>query len=231
MNNSALAKQLTPRDIDILLWIGRAGIGSLDQVAKRFWAGRSRQTAAGRMRWLVKAGYLEMHSCNVRTQGELVFCITEQGYRKFGSSQRERLQVGLPTPAEIKQQLMAQDTFLVLETQIRRAGGRLVEWQSERELRAELRRDRAKAQQPQHPRRALSPLDIPDARVIITTSQGDVEILYVEIDGAYYGKMLCEKAKCLAKRGQQIVWICTQERAGYVEKAVAGYPNIQVLII
>lgn len=228
MRSRALAKQLTPRDTELILWIGRAGVASLDQVARRFWAGRSLQTAEGRLRRLVRAGYLERHSCNIRRVGEPVFCLTEQGYREFGTAYRERLQVGLPTHLEMKQQLMAQDAYLLLDAQIQREGSRLVEWRSERELRAEFRRRNAATRRKGE---LWSPLDIPDAQATVITGQGQEELLYIEIDGAYYGKMLCEKAKCLAGSGHRVVWVCTQERAPYVEKALACYPNIQVLLI
>lgn len=228
MRNPPLAKRLTPRDAHILLWIGLAGIASQDQVARRFWGGKSRRTADERMRRLVRSGYLEMHGCSVRTPGEPVFCITEQAYREFGSAQRERLQVGLPSPSEIRQQLMAQDAYLLLEANIVRDGSRLVDWRPERELRAEFQLAHSPTQQRKW---ASPPADIPDAQVTIITGQGEVKTLYVEIDGVYYGKMLCEKAKCLGKSEHNVVWVCTQERAGYVEKAVAGYPNIQVLVI
>ncbi len=225
---SAQAKQLTPRDTAILQWVGQAGIASLDQVARRFWSGRSLQTGLRRMRRLVRAGYLEMHFCNVRRPGEVVFCMAEWGYRQFSSAQRERLQVGLPAPAEIAQQLLAQDAYIEIEAQVRREGGRLVGWRSERELRAEFVRSRSN---PQQRERALSTMSIPDAQAMIITAHGEMEIIDIEVDGAYYGKMFWQKAKRLSESGHQVVWVCTQARASYVQKAVTDYPNIRILLV
>ncbi len=228
MRHQATAKQLTARDIEILLWIGRAGVASLDQVARHFWAGRSEMTAMERMRRLVKAGYLEMHSCNMRTPGERVFALSEQGYMHFGSAQRERLQVGLPALPEMRQQLMAQDAYLALQARIIGEGRKLVDWWTERELRARLKR-----RGPTDMRReeARFPVEIPDAEAVIVNTHGEVEILYVEIDGAYYGKMLWQKASGLSKSGHQVVWVCTQARTERIRQAVAGFRNIQVLSI
>ena len=136
--------------------------------------------------------------------------------------------MGLPSLAEIRQQLMAQDVRTVIEREIHESGGQVVEWQYERHLRAELRRKLARARGRV---REQMPVDIPDARATICTATGSVELLDIEVDGAYYGKMLCQKAKCLSKSGRQVVWVCSAERAGYLQEALAGYPNIRVLAV
>lgn len=225
---------MTVRDRNILFWTGQAGIASLDQLARRFWAGKSEQTALDRLRQLVRAGYLEMHVCDVRRPGETVYTLSEKGYMQFGYAYRERLHIGLPVQAEIKQQLLAQEAYLKLDAQVRQEGGKLVEWKSERELRAESRRAQITAR---HNRVRLSPsplmssMEIPDAQVVISTARGDNEILDIEIGGSYYGNMLWEKATRLGRSERQIIWVCTQQRAEYVQTAVASYPNILVLVV
>src|SRR5690242_14045350 len=99
-------KQLTDRDMSVLEWAGRAGIAAMDQVANRFWPQRSLRTAEERVRRLARAGYLEVHTCDLRRPGEMVVCLTEAGRNLFDPVLRERLQVDLPSPAEVRQQLM-----------------------------------------------------------------------------------------------------------------------------
>ena len=228
MSNPPPVVQLTERDLAILQWVGQAGIATVDQVAKRFWMGRTVATARGRVRQLIRAGYLDAHACNVRRSGEAVLCLTAAAYGLFSPAQRERLHMGLPAPAEIKQQLTAQDAYIQLDAQVQDSGGRLVEWRYERELRAEATSKHQKARGRQG--YGLSS-DISDARATVITSEGVVETLYVEIDGAYYGTMLCEKARRAANSGERYIWVCTQERAEYLRKALAGYSNINVLVV
>lgn len=228
MVRSTAARQLTARDRTILEWIGRAGIASFDQLWRRYWAGRSQQTAMARLSQLARAEYLQMHICDVRRPGERVFTITEAGCRQLCAGRGHKLLVGLPPHSEIRQQLLAQDAYIALEAQVQEEGGVMLEWRSERQLRAKLLRTRHSAKLS---RGALAPMSIPDAQVEILPTIGEHQILYVEIDGAYYGKMLWQKAKCLAETGQQIVWVCTPNRADYVRQAVASYPNIQVLCV
>ncbi len=228
---------MTARDRNILFWTGQAGIASLDQLARHFWAGKSKHTALDRLRQLVRAGYLEMHVCDVRIPGETVYTLSEKGYMQFGYAYRERLHIGLPAPAEIKQQLLAQEAYLMLEAQVSQQGGKLVEWKSERELRAEFRRAQVTVRHnrvrlsPSSPELMMSPVEIPDAQLVISTARGEHEILDIEIDGSYYGNMLWEKAARLGRSEHRIIWICTEQRAEYVQAAVANYPNITVLVV
>jgi hypothetical protein len=210
------------------MWIGQAGVASLDQLARRFWPGKRPGTASDRLRRLVQAGYLEMQVWDGRQPGERIFALTHKGYMQLGSASREQLHVGFPAPAGITQQLLAQDAYLWLEAQVRERAGQLTSWKSERELRAEFLRAEHIARRSG---KLTSSVEIPDAQATIMTAQGEEQILYIEIDGAYYGKMLWQKAKGLAKSGQQVLWVCTKARANYVRKAVAEYPNIQVLSI
>jgi hypothetical protein len=219
--------QLTTRDLDILRWIGQGGVASLDQVARRFWEGKQPETALTRLRQLVKGGYLEAHVCDALRPGELVFTLTQRGRLEFDPSWRERLQIGLPSAGEIRQQLLAQDAYLALEAWAREQGAELVSWSSEREMRASFHRTRRSSIRRS---RQVTAHDIADAQAVVLTADGERLLLDIEIDGAYYGKMLKDKAARLGKSGRTVIWVCTQEREASIRRATNDYPNILVLV-
>jgi hypothetical protein len=222
------AGYLTRRDLHILHWVGLGGLASLDQLARRFWPSMQASAALDRLRQLVKGGYLAMHRCDEWTAGERVFCLTKRGAQQFEPWVREQLYCGLPPAGEIKQQLLAQEAYLRLEAQVHIEGGRIVEWLPERRLRASLMSARYRAKQSGA---RLSQVSIPDAQVEIVSAKGERQLFYVEIDGAYYGRMLRQKAYALQESGHRVVWVCTKGRAGYIGRAVAPYRNIEVLCV
>jgi hypothetical protein len=224
------ARRITERDREILRWTGQGGIASLSQLARRFWPCCAEETALDRLRQLVKADYLAMYVWDQGTglseYERRLFTLTERGFLLFSPAERLLFYTSPPSPAEVRQQLLAQEAYLELETQARSRGARLLGWKSERVLRGELRQRRHRAQPQGHP---PLPRDIPDAEVTILTASGERQILYIEMDGAYYGKMLWQKADNLGKAGYQVLWVCTEARAKYIQEAVARYPNIRVL--
>lgn len=233
--------RLTERDLEVLRWVGQGGVASLGQIACRFWPGKRAQTALDRVRQLVKAGYLEIHvydaggtwgignEDNERdANNERVFTLTEGGSLLFSPSERQLFYIDLPSLAEVRQQILAQEAYIRLEAQLSEQGAELVGWKSERVIRAGTltlyRRDRQQMHTPMQ-------LDIPDAEATVRMAGGELQILCIEVDGAYYGKMLCQKAASLAKAGHPVIWVCTQARACCVQQAIAEYPNIQLLIL
>lgn len=222
------ASQLTVRDRDILYWVGSGGIASLEQLARRFWPAKRIVTAHDRLRQLVKSGYLEMHVCDARSPGERVFSLTQAGAQQLAPELQRHLYIGLPSIAELRQQLLAQEAYLKLDAQAREQGGQLVDWQSERQLRAEVLRTQRLLK---HSGQPVFQAEIPDARAVIAFPHKQHEVLYIEMDGAYYGKILCQKAISFAASGQKVIWVCTEARVKYVQEAVANYPNIEALCV
>jgi hypothetical protein len=222
------AHQLTDRDRAILCWIGQAGIATVDQVARFAWPGRSMETARDRLRRLVKAGYLQQTTCDARQPGEPVYTLTRAGWLMFPRQERERLRIGLPLPYERMQQLLSQEAYLRLAAEAQFAGGTLVAWRSERELRGDLREPgHTPAPIGQHP-----PLEeIPDGQAVITNADGTIMTFDVEIDGQYYGRMLLQKAQHYGQGGHPTIWVCTAKRAPIVQRATRAYPNIRVLVV
>lgn len=221
-------RRLTTRDCEILHWIGQGGVANLSQVARRFWPGKQVDTALDRLRQLVKAGYLRMDVCDAQALGGRIFTLTKEGSLLFDPPLRESFYNGLLGVAEIGQQILAQEAYLNLEAWALERGSQLIEWKSERTLRAEFLRAQARSGR----RKGVHTTgEIPDARAVFITTCGGREIVDIEIDGVYYGKMLCQKAEYLSKSGHQVVWVCTKARAGYIRRAVGGYPNIRVAVL
>lgn len=223
--------RLTERDREILRWTGQGGVATLDQLARRFWLGAQTQTTMDRLRQLVKAGYIEVHFCDARCSGEQVFTLTEKGASLLEPALRKHLCTGLPPVAEIKQQLLAQDAYLKLVELTHEESSELVEWHPERQLRAGALRRYAKLRRGTLP---LMSIEIPDAKAVVITRHGERETLYIEIDGAYYGKMLQHKASYLASLagpGCRVIWVCTSDRVRQVQAVVAQYPSIEVLCV
>jgi hypothetical protein len=222
------ARHLTPRDRQILGWVGQAGLASLDQLARFGWAGRCLRTAQDRLTQLVKAGYLQVTTCDARQPGERVYTLTRQGRLQFPAAERERLQVGLPPPQERQQQLLAQDAYLRLATEAAAAGGALIYWRTERELRGAFRRAQQQAARAGQPPPTG---EIPDGQAVFTTATGQIEEIDVEIDGQYYGRMLHTKAARFGQGGRPTLWVCTAARARAVTRATQDYPNIQLVVL
>lgn len=228
MTRRHAARRLTPRDLTVLHWIGQAGIAALDQVARFGWAGRRVYSVQDRLNQLVKAGYLQSTTCDARQPGEQVYALTQAGWRLFTPQEREQLRIGLPAVKERKQQLLAQEAYLRLAAEARAAGGMLVAWRSERDLRGEVRRgQQATAHAPDSPVAD----EIADGQAVIATADGTTQEVDVEIDGQYYGRMLRQKAAAFGQGGRPTIWVCTANRARAVQQATRPYANIRVLVV
>jgi hypothetical protein len=209
-------------------WVGRAGIAAETQIHRGFWAGRNIQTTRDRLAQLVRAGYLEQTTCDARGKEEVVYTLTHRGRRQFTAAEREQLQVGLPPLKARQQQLLAQEAYLHLAAEARRAGGMLREWRPERELRAEFRR----AQQAAVHRHQPAPTwEIADGQAVIVDADGFVREIDIEIDGQYYGQMLRSKAARFGAGGRPILWACTANRVQTVSEAIEPYGNIHILAL
>jgi DNA-binding PadR family transcriptional regulator len=222
------ARRLTDRDYAILRWIGQAGIAAEEQLQRRFWTGRSRETAQGRLTQLVKAGYLEQTTCDARGQEEVVYALTRQGHRQFAVAERALLQVGLPPLKARQQQLLAQEAYIRLDAEARAAGGRVHEWRSERVLRSEFRRAQQAAIRWGQPPPTW---EIADGQVVIVTADGLIQEIDIEIDGQYYGRMLRSKAARFGAGGRPTLWVCTANRVHAVSAAIEPYSNIRILAV
>ena len=244
MPSKPKAKILTERDRQILQFVGQGGVARLDQLRRRHWPDAQEQTAHDRLDQLVKAGWLESQYCDQARDynSGLVFTLTDKGAAHFTAAERKRFIIGLPTDREIHQQLVGQDTRLVLEQRLAERGQRLLQWKSERELRSEFYSDQARYNR-KHGRAWNTPAprytgrpradDLYDAQALIEGSDGQERQLGIEIDGQYYGKMLAAKiASFTARPDQPIIWATTSRlRAERIAQATADFSHIEVLLI
>lgn len=227
------AKTLTERDHQVLRWVGQGGVAGLGQLHRRFWPQAKERTAQERLNQLVAAGYMERQYTNTRRPGETVYGLCRKGAAMFSKLEQTRLTVGLPNRQEMKQQLLAQATRLILEQKQAERGGKLVEWLNEHRLRSLQRREQIASGES-----ISAPLefeDIADAQAILTDEHGETSCLDIEIDGQYYGQMLKNKIASLASSGRPILWVTNggSGRARRIELEIAGAKasNIEVLVI
>jgi len=253
--NKAKVKKVMPRDLGLIKFVGQGGVSSLPQLHQVFTKLSDRpttqeRTCRERLAQLEKTGYLQSQFVDVRTRGELVFTMTEEGAKLFSKVERKRFIMSLPNHSELKQQLVGQDTRLVLEESLAKEGYRLVDWQHERELRS--RQKQTGKQQagggssPPVPTSAYrgssrkkkkTEMDIGDARAVFVNSQGKDLTLEIEVDGQYYGKMLKNKLTYFANSGKETIWATdSTKRAAHVKELIDSEEfgpakNIRVLVV
>ncbi len=79
------------------------------------------------------------------------------------------------------------------------AGGQVLDWWSERELRVEYNRLVARARQHGGPKPGY---ELADARVLFAAADGSRHSIEIEVDGQYYGQMLRRKATAFGRSGR-----------------------------
>jgi hypothetical protein len=133
--------------------------------------------------------------------------------------------VGWPARSEYNHLILAQETRLLLEQELTADGGRVVCWRSERLLRHLYTPFMAPDSDPPG-------YEIPDAQIEWQTTPGAaVETADIEVDGAYYGRMLVQKAAHYGATQRPVLWACTPKRAALVEQAIAPYTNIRLFVL
>ncbi len=108
------------------------------------------------------------------------------------------------------------------------AGGKLLVWKNEREL----RRDVFRARYGKPDWGVLD--DIADARILIQTRPGTLPIeVDIEIDGQYYGVMLQKKIQSLSRSSYKVIYITSPGRAKHISSELerARAANISLMII
>jgi hypothetical protein len=213
----------TERDLAILSFTGKAGIVSLGQLHHRFWPEALESTARSRLKLLERAGWITGHRLDARQPGEHVFTITAKGAREnFTRPERDRFIIGLPLKSELKHLLYAQDARLLLKNALAARGFILMEWQNEREIRAE---------QTGIP---CAKLGIPDARAtFVNHSSGEQIVFDIEIDtGQYFGKMLALKIDAYVKQVERlIIWATLPGRVKRLEAEIKARQAKHIQVI
>jgi hypothetical protein len=220
------------RDIQILRFVGKGGVATLGQLLQKFWENARERTAYERLIELSRDGYLKSSQTQARGKVEQIFILTAKGAREFGWLERKGFMVGIPGLGEMKQQLYSQDTRLALEAGLIERGGKLVDWQNEREL----RRNQRLSQETNRKLKGFARVEvggenIPDARALIEDSDGQRVEVDIEIDGSYYGQMLREKIKSFAASSKSVIWATTRPDRIRAEIEDAGARNITVFAL
>jgi|APThiThiocy_ev2_2_1041544.scaffolds.fasta_scaffold47747_2 DNA-binding PadR family transcriptional regulator len=230
--NPPKAKVVTERDLAIMRLLGTDGVSNLETIHEKFWPQEKPRTCRERLAQLEKAGWLESHFVDTRgKKNQLVFTLTAQGAKQhFNQVERKFMITKLPAYNEVHQQLMAQRSRFILEEQLKGRGLELIGWNNERKLRSEARLQ-------QHPgSRAWGALGgVADAQaVIVNPATGETNLLNIEVDGAYYGKVLREKIARIASAGNSTIWVTTPDRATRIsnEVGLAGAGDlIEIMVI
>ncbi|MEI6044387.1 MAG: replication-relaxation family protein [Chloroflexota bacterium] len=212
------------RDLKVLQFIGKGGIASISQIQTKFWPEAKERTCLERLQILKKEGLLTKQIVTSRkSEGELVFLITPEGSKLFSRSIQARFFHQITT-AEIKQQLLAQDAILKLEQELIVQGKVLVDWKQEREIRSLLKRQQKKGD--------TSQLEVPDAQATVRDeTTGEIYKVEIEVDGAYYGKMLQSKINRFAASNKPTIWVTTSDRAAMIITKISNHPNITLLVV
>lgn len=212
--------------------LGTDGVSSFKVLHERFWPEAKERTCRERLDQLVKAGWLESHYIDTRGErNQLVFSLTPRGARdNFYTVERRFMLTKLPAFNEVHQQLMAQQARFRLIERLEKQGLKLAGWLNERQLHSQARRKL------QPGKRAYGRIGgIADAQAsILNPATGEIESRNIEVDGAYYGKVLREKIAGIARTGTRTTWVTTPERAARIIREIndAGASNlIDVMVI
>ncbi len=73
--------------------------------------------------------------------------------------------------------------------------------------------------------------EISDGQGVLEHPDGHQTTFEVEIDGAYYGRMLRDKVAGLARSGKPVLYVTTAGRAATIRQAIASHTNISLLVV
>jgi hypothetical protein len=209
---------ISPANQAVLHWIGQGGVASREQVRRRFWPDVRPSSAYRHLHRLVQGGYLLTQPWHLARQQTIIYALTQQSARTIGAT-APGIYIGWPSQREMAHLILGQEVRLLLDQQLRREGGALVGWRSERSLRGQA-----------HTRHNAA--DIPDAEATFYRAPGGtVETVEIEIDGQYYGQMLARKAARYGTHSRPILWATRPARAALVGAAIRPYPNITLIVL
>ncbi len=230
-NSSTKAKVVTDRDLKIMRLLGTDGVSNLKTIQERFWPEAKVRTCRERLAQLEKAGWIESQFVDTKGNKDmLVFTLSSKGAKEhFSQPERKFMITKLPAYNEVHQQLMAQQARFRLEERLKDCGQELAGWLNERQLRSQARLHQKPGT------RAWGALPgIADAQaVILNPHTGEIVNQNIEVDGAYYGKVLRGKIAGIARAGISTIWVTTPDRAKRIgsEISQAGVDGLIELMV
>lgn len=220
---------LSGKRLAVLRVIGESGVASLLQLHTHFWPHTTEKAARRALLALEKLGYLQPAYTDVRGTRELIFSLTGLAVRQFGNREQARLLSGFPKYNELRQQLLVQETRLLVERKLAERGAKLVEWRNEHLLRSLECKRQMEAFGISYYEVQLQ--DIPDAQAVIEEADGLRHEISIEADGAYYGATLEGKLATIRRNSSQHwLWVTySGRRAARLAGLLQELPNVQLV--
>lgn len=197
-----------------------------------------------RLAQLIGASYLGCTYINARKKTEKVYALTPLALSLFPPAEQAHMEAGLPRSNQLREALDAGDAWIIIEHALVQRGEKIMSWKSEHEIRSEAFAERASQEQALG--RRFTPTEIaalpelPDARLRIQSADGsNIYRLDLEIDGAYYNKMLKRKVAGLHANslttGSGVIWVvATAQRGQRIEQEIrlaGAAATIEVLVL
>jgi len=201
--------QVTERDREIFRYVGQRGLATTQTIHQTFWDGRTLQTAQDRLTQLTKGGYLRTATTDARGRAEQIYWLSRKATQLFSAAERASFVKGNPTQAEIGHVLTTSEVIEKLKGKYQ-----VSHFVHERALKGELKRG---------------------ASTVLADARAELDGIdyLIEIDSPHYtGQRLRRKGAGFGKAGKPTLWVVGgQARLHTVSQSVAGYANIQVVLL
>lgn len=219
----------TERDRALFAHLGGRGVASLVQLHARFWPHATIQTCRDRLKLLVAGGYLHTMTTTARGASEPIFWIERKAALLFSDTVRSGFLTGQPAAAEIAHLLRTADVLDALERR-----HQLVRFTHEHGLKSQRARGEhaARHEHRQHAQQGSRGAhgQVADAAVTLAQDGREME-LFIEIDGAYYGKRLASKIRALAASTRPVLWVVySDRRLATIQRLTAAYPSLHPVL-
>src|SRR5437763_265652 len=123
-------RPLPPRVWTIFYWIGRGGLATREQLARRFWPGADPAPAYRHLRRWRQAGYLVAQPGRDPQRATVLYALAARGAQALGLSPPE-IAIGWPSRRMVAHLILGQAARLRLETMLAATGGAVLDWRDD----------------------------------------------------------------------------------------------------
>jgi hypothetical protein len=210
------------RDITIMEEAGRAGIITLTQVYKRYFAstvnkGSAVKKAYERMNEMVNSGYLHTDVFTLNGVQERFYWIERKAGKLFPYQERVTFVRKRPSNSELRHMALASEIVHKLKNNFSFVG-----WMSERQLKSENARVKDPGQR--KPK-------VADLAPIFRGASGETYSEPIEVDSLYHGARLRKSLAALSASYSHTTIVCfSSSRYLTVRRAASAYDNLTVQI-